>query len=119
MVHPKNDGGIENEIMSRHGHSAQPESQQLVAVLQALQEVIAAEGLPATPTSYFAAAMSALEKPETRSSAQVRRSQGLPDSSGWHCGVPWVGCSAALCFSLLECMLPVHQASCACVGSGP
>lgn len=65
------DGGITSEVMSKHGHSAQPESQQLVAVLHALQDAIKAEGLPPSPTSFFAAGMSALEKPETRSSTQV------------------------------------------------
>ena len=68
-----NDGGIIAEVMSKHGHSAQPESQQLVAVLHALQDAIKAEGLAASPTSFFAAGMSALEKPETRSSIHVGR----------------------------------------------
>lgn len=45
----------------------------MVAVLQALKEVVAGEGLTVTPTSLFAAAMSALEKPETQASAQVRK----------------------------------------------
>ena len=44
---------------------------QLVAVLAALTDVIRNQALPLTPTSFFAAAMSALEKPDTRSSAQV------------------------------------------------
>mmetsp|Transcript_19672 Transcript_19672/g.54892 ORF Transcript_19672/g.54892 Transcript_19672/m.54892 type:complete len:1497 (+) Transcript_19672:183-4673(+) len=66
-----NDGGITEEVMAKHGHSNQPESQQLVAVLAALTEVIHAQSLPLTPTSFFAATMSALEKPDTRSSSLV------------------------------------------------
>lgn len=74
------DGGITTEILAKHGHSAQPESQQLVAVLHATTEAIKAEGLPATPTAYFAAIMSALERPETHNSAQVRgETQRLPE----------------------------------------
>jgi hypothetical protein len=65
------DTSIEAEVLSKHGHSAQPESQQLVAVLHALKDAIQAEGLATSPTSYFAAGMSALEKPETRASPQV------------------------------------------------
>ncbi len=65
------DGGIFDEVSGRHGQSQQPESKQLMAVLNALRDVISAEGLTLSPTSYFAAAMSALEKPETKSSAQA------------------------------------------------
>ena len=39
------DGGIVSEIMSKHGRSAQPESQQLVAVTRAVCEVVTQEGL--------------------------------------------------------------------------
>jgi hypothetical protein len=65
------DGGIVAEIRGRHGHSAQPESQQVLAVLQAVLEVIAAEGMTATPTTIFAALMSALERPDAQSSPAV------------------------------------------------
>lgn len=63
--------GVVAELRSRHGHSAQPESQQVLAVLTAVLEVIAAEGLQPTPTALFAAVMSALEREDTRSSPQV------------------------------------------------
>eukprot|EP00878_Enallax_costatus_P036532 GHUV01041032.1.p1 GENE.GHUV01041032.1~~GHUV01041032.1.p1 ORF type:complete len:246 (+),score=51.10 GHUV01041032.1:709-1446(+) len=63
------DGGIVTEIQSRHGHSAQPESQQVLAVLQAVLEVINAEGMAATPTTIFAALMSALDRPDAQGSA--------------------------------------------------
>ena len=66
------DGGILSEIMTKHGRSAQPESQQLVAVTRAVCEVVAAEKLQVTPTSLFAATMSALERPETQAAPQVR-----------------------------------------------
>jgi ribosomal RNA-processing protein 12 len=68
---PAADGGIVAELQSRHGHSAQPESQQVLAVLQAVLEVIGAQGMPATPTSIFAALMSALERPDAQQSAVV------------------------------------------------
>lgn len=64
--------GLVAEILAKHGQSAAPESRQIVAVLQAVSEVIRAEGLPVSPTSLFAAIMAALDKPETRSSEEVR-----------------------------------------------
>jgi hypothetical protein len=70
-----NDGGVTDEVSRRHGHSSQPESQQIMAVLNAVKEMIVAENLAVTPTALFAATMSALEKPDTQQSAQVR--------SGW------------------------------------
>lgn len=66
------DGGVAAEVMHRYGRSGQPESQQVVAVLRAVTDVIKAEGLALSPTSYFAAVMSALEKPDTQASSQVR-----------------------------------------------
>jgi ribosomal RNA-processing protein 12 len=65
------DGGIISEVKSRHGHSAQPESQQVMAVLQAVLEVIQAEGMSATPTTIFAALMSALDRPDAQNSTEV------------------------------------------------
>lgn len=79
------DGGIISEINARHGHSAQPESQQVLAVLQAVLEVIAAEDMAATPTTIFAAIMSALERPDAQSSPVVRAaSAGCPASCSMH-----------------------------------
>jgi hypothetical protein len=69
----ENDGGVTEEVSRRHGNSSQPESQQIMAVLNAVKEVILAENLSVTPTALFAATMSALEKSETQQSAQVRR----------------------------------------------
>jgi len=69
------DGGIVSELQSRHGHSAQPESQQVLAVLQAVLEVIAAQEMQATPTTIFAALMSALERPDAQESHVVSPSQ--------------------------------------------
>jgi hypothetical protein len=66
------DGGIVSELQSRHGHSAQPESQQVLAVLQAVLEVISAQGMSTTPTTMFAALMSALERPDAQESPVVR-----------------------------------------------
>lgn len=54
----------------------------MVAVLQALKEVVAGEGLTVTPTSLFAAVMSALEKSETQASAQVSRTRA-GSWAGW------------------------------------
>lgn len=65
--------GVVLELRSRHGHSAQPESQQVMAVLQAVLDVLSAEGMKPSPTAIFAACMSSLESsPETRKSPQVR-----------------------------------------------
>jgi hypothetical protein len=91
------DGGIVAEIRSRHGHSAQPESQQVLAVLQAVLEVIAAEGMTATPTTIFAALMSALERPDAQSSPAVSTAAlcTLYSSSSWQ-GVSWLCNSAAV-----------------------
>jgi ribosomal RNA-processing protein 12 len=66
------DGGVVGEVYGRHGHSAQPESQQVLAVMQAVLDVIRAESMPVTPTTMFAAIMSALEKPEAQAAPQVR-----------------------------------------------
>eukprot|EP00798_Chlamydomonas_sp_ICE-L_P031076 gene31076-6203_t len=65
------DGGVVQEILAKHGNSAQPESRQVVAILQATSEVIKVNGMQVSPISIFAASMSALERPETASSAQV------------------------------------------------
>lgn len=50
--------GVVQEVYARHGRSAQPESRQVIAILQAVLEVLKAEGLPPTPTALFAALMS-------------------------------------------------------------
>ncbi|GIL82209.1 hypothetical protein Vretifemale_11129 [Volvox reticuliferus] len=65
------DGGVAAEIAQRYGRSAQPESQQVVAVLKAITDVIRNEGLSPGPSSYFAAIMSALEQPNTQGSQQA------------------------------------------------
>eukprot|EP00775_Hariotina_reticulata_P011429 gene11429-11575_t len=65
------DGGIIVEVRSRHGHSAQPESQQVIAVLQAVLEVIQAEGMSTTPTTIFAALMSALDRQDAQNSSET------------------------------------------------
>lgn len=69
---PDGPGGVVAELQARHSRSRQPESMQVVAVLQAVLEVVAAEGLTPTPTTLFAAVMSALEREETQASAEVR-----------------------------------------------
>lgn len=71
-THIEMDEGVVAELRARHGHSQQPESQQVIAVLQAVVEVVTAEGMnPSEPTTLFAAVMSALERPDTRASPQV------------------------------------------------
>ncbi|GLI63541.1 hypothetical protein VaNZ11_006530 [Volvox africanus] len=65
------DGGVATEVAQRYGRSAQPESQQVVAVLRAITDVIRNEGLSPSPSSYFAAIMSALEQPSTQGSQQA------------------------------------------------
>ncbi|GIL64267.1 hypothetical protein Vafri_18268 [Volvox africanus] len=65
------DGGVAAEVAQRYGRSAQPESQQVVAVLRAITDVIRNEGLSPSPSSYFAAIMSALEQPSTQGSQQA------------------------------------------------
>lgn len=69
------DGGIVSELQSRHGHSAQPESQQVLAVLQAVLDVMSAQGMSATPTTMFAALMLALERPDAQESPVVSSDQ--------------------------------------------
>lgn len=71
------DGGISAEVTSRYGNSAAPDSKQVIAVLQAVTDIIKAEGLPVTPTSLFAATMSALENPDAQASPEVRGEQAL------------------------------------------
>jgi hypothetical protein len=71
MTFGSEDGGIVPELQSRHGHSAQPESQQVLAVLGAVLEVISSQGMPATPTSMFAAIMSAMETTDAQQSPVV------------------------------------------------
>ncbi len=60
------------QILARHSRSSQPESKQICVVLGAVTEVLKDEGYSPTPTAYFAAIMSLLEKPETKESPQVR-----------------------------------------------
>lgn len=62
---------LASEIFRRHGHSAQPHSQQLCAILSAVLEVLRAEGLQPSPTALYAALMSSLEKPETLNNSEV------------------------------------------------
>lgn len=64
-------GSVADEVIARYGASEQAVSQQVVAVLRAVEEVVQAQGLQLTPTSYFAAIMSALDKPETSQSSEV------------------------------------------------
>ena len=67
------------QILARHSRSSQPESKQICVVLGAVTEVLKDEGYSPTPTAYFAAIMSLLEKPETKQSPQVRaKSPPLP-----------------------------------------
>ena len=46
---------------------------QVCAVLQAVLDVVAAQGMQPTPTAIFAAVMSSLDRPQTQASAEVRR----------------------------------------------
>ena len=66
------DHGFVTELLAKHKNSAQPESKQLCAVLGAILEVLASEGLQPTPTALFAAVMSSLEKVETQGMPEVR-----------------------------------------------
>ncbi|KAF8071289.1 uhpC [Scenedesmus sp. PABB004] len=68
---PAEDGGIASEIRARHGHSAQPESQRVLAALQAVLEVIAGQGMAPTPTAIFAALMAALDRPDAQASPET------------------------------------------------
>lgn len=84
------DEGLVQEILARHGHSAQPHSQQLCAILSAVLEVLRAEGLQPTPTALYAALMSSLEKKETLNNSEVgggmlRRCTALP-ACNWRIG---------------------------------
>lgn len=65
------DGSVAAEIYDRHKRSSQPESREVCAVLGAILEVVAAEGLQPSPTTLFAAVMSSLAKEETQNSAEV------------------------------------------------
>jgi hypothetical protein len=105
------------EVMQRYGRSGQPDSQAVVAILKAVQDVVAAEGLQLSPTSYFAAIMAALEKPETQASQQVwaegRKACACGDESpaaAW--GLVWVpGPLQTGCRRTAPAWLPEAQAS--------
>ena len=71
MAEEGHDGGIVAEVTKYHGHSTQPESQQVMAVLQAMVEVIRGEGWQVSPTALFAATMTAMDRPDTLLSPQV------------------------------------------------
>jgi len=72
-VHPTTSSeGLIASLESRHRFSRAPQSLAVVAVLGAVREVLAAEGLRETPTTLFAAVMSSLEREETQASAEVR-----------------------------------------------
>ena len=66
------DADVAAHILAKHSRSSQPESKQICVVLGAVTEVLKDEGYNPTPTAYFAAVMSLLEKPETQESSQVR-----------------------------------------------
>lgn len=68
---PQDDGGLVAEIMGRHGRSIQPESKQICLILNAVLEVIKAEGLQPTPTALFAALLASLGQPAARDSNEV------------------------------------------------
>lgn len=55
------DGGVGAELMQKHARSSQNESKEILAVYQAVTEVICAENMSVTPVSLFAAVMSSLE----------------------------------------------------------
>ena len=65
------DADVAASILAKHSRSSQPESKQICVVLGAVTEVLKDEGYNPTPTAYFAAVMSLLEKPETQESPQV------------------------------------------------
>ena len=70
----EHDDGVVAELRARHGRSTQPESGAVLAVLQAVLDVLAAEGMAPSPTAIFAACMSSLESsPDTRKDPLVRR----------------------------------------------
>ncbi|KAJ7533387.1 hypothetical protein O6H91_13G046200 [Diphasiastrum complanatum] len=60
------EGGEEEDVglavMARFRNSAAPEHQHLRAVVGAVAEVLKEQGLPSSPTAYFAATMSSLER---------------------------------------------------------
>lgn len=114
------DGGIVAEIRGRHGHSAQPESQQVLAVLQAVLEVIAAESMSATPTTIFAALMSALERPDAQSSPAVSTVVLLAICTQQHPAGNPAGAAVALqqrTGSLRGCFLQTALAMCTLLGT--
>jgi hypothetical protein len=76
------DGGVVAELTSRHGRSQQSSSRQVLAVLEAILAVLQAEGMPRTPTTMFAAIMSALDKQETQASSQVGAPAAVPRLHG-------------------------------------
>lgn len=53
---------LHSHIMSRFQNSIAPEHQHLCAVVGAMAQVLSEQGLPSSPTAYFAATMSALER---------------------------------------------------------
>ena len=70
-------------ILARHSRSSQPESKQVCVVLGAVTEVLKDEGYSPTPTAYFAAIISLLEKPETKESPQVRALHSPLNDGHW------------------------------------
>ncbi|KAH7365818.1 hypothetical protein KP509_18G047800 [Ceratopteris richardii] len=58
------EGDFHAQVLSRYKNSMALEHRHLCAVVTAMAEVIKGQGVPATPTAYFAATMSALSKQE-------------------------------------------------------
>ena len=76
-------GGVVAELRARHGRSTQPESSAVMAVLQAVLDVLAAEAMAPSPTAIFAACMSSLESsPDTRKDPQVRTGARVEEGEG-------------------------------------
>lgn len=63
---------VVTEILAKHAHSRQPESQQLCAALAAILDVVGAQGLKPNPASIFAAIMASLESSSVDQSTDVR-----------------------------------------------
>eukprot|EP00854_Cymbomonas_tetramitiformis_P011983 gene11983-14157_t len=64
-------GNIITQLLSKHTNASQPESQQVVAVLRALQEVLESQGMNPSPTAVFAAIMTPLSQPEVHKRSSV------------------------------------------------
>ena len=78
--------GIVDEVIQRHHASQGPDSRALVSVVEAIRDVIQAQGMTLTPVSLFAAATASLTT--ATFDADIQASAPAPSRRSTICALP-------------------------------